>query len=510
MAKTAKEVVDYFENLYNSGAIYVWGFNGQVINETSILKTMQNYQSGQYNYEYYMNKLNVGRGKIGADCSGSMFPMSGFDTTAQGYYNKCSTKGAIAYLDKSIVCLVFKGSTAASINHIGLYCGNGYVIEMRSSKDNCVKSKLETGGWKFFGIPTWIDYNIQIKAVDISQYNTITNWDALAAQIKNIIIRIGRRGGTDGKIVIDKNFKDNIKNALARNMKVGVYFYDQSINEVEAIEQADWVINQLSGYKITLPVYIDSELTPNKNGRADNISKDQRTKNLLAFCNRINTKYVAGVYGSDSWLQNQVYFERIRNYELWVARYSTKKPTAPKYEAWQYGSENYSWASGPIDSNWFYKNYDSTSIHTSSANNTIIETPITIMGVVTGNNVNVRKQSNTDSDIVGRKNKNDLIQIISQVSNGWYKIGVQQYICGDYVKYAVGTVIDCNKLWVRKAPDKTDDSNKMKAIPSGTKMYIATKKDVKDDTDYSPWYQVLLADNSVGWVSGKYVKMGIY
>lgn len=508
MAKTAKEVVDYFENLYNSGAIYVWGFNGQVINETSILKTMQNYQSGQYNYEYYMNKLNVGRGKIGADCSGSMFPMSGFDTTAQGYYNKCSTKGAIAYLDKSIVCLVFKGSTAASINHIGLYCGNGYVIEMRSSKDNCVKSKLETGGWKFFGIPTWIDYNIQIKAVDISQYNTITNWDALAAQIKNIIIRIGRRGGTDGKIVIDKNFKDNIKNALARNMKVGVYFYDQSINEVEAIEQADWVINQLSEYKITLPVYIDSELTPNKNGRADNISKDQRTKNLLAFCNRINTKYVAGIYGSDSWLQNQVYFERIRNYELWVARYSTKKPTAPKYEAWQYGSENYSWASGAIDSNWFYKNYDSTSIHTSSANNTIIETPITIMGVVTGNNVNVRKQSNTDSDIVGRKNKNDLIQIISQVSNGWYKIGVQQYICGDYVKYAVGTVIDCNKLWVRKAPDKTDDSNKMKAIPCGTKMYIATKQDVKDDTDYSPWYQVLLADNTVGWVSGKYVKIG--
>ena len=61
-----------------------------------------------------------------------------------------------------------------------------------------------------------------------------------------------------------------------------------------------------------------------------------------------------------------------------------------------------------------------------------------------------------------------------------------------------------------KILDKTDDSNKMKAIPSGTKMYIATKKDVKDDTDYSPWYQVLLADNSVGWVSGKYVKIGIY
>lgn len=508
MAKTVQEVVKYFENLYSSGAIYVWGFNGQIINETSILKTMQNYQSGQYNYTYYMNKLTEGNGKIGADCSGAMFPMSGFDSTAQGYYNKCSTKGSINYIDKSKACLVFKGSTAASINHIGFYCGNGYVIEMRSSKDNCVKSKLESGGWKYFGIPTWINYNIQIKAVDISEYNVITNWDALAAQVPNIIIRIGRRGGTDGNIIIDKKFKEHIKQAQARNMKIGVYFYDQSINEIEAIEQADWVIQQLSGYKITFPVYIDSEYANrNHTGRADNISKDQRTKNILAFCNRINTKYVAGVYASDSWIQNQIYFERIRNYELWVARYSTNKPTAPKYEAWQYGSENYSWASGPIDSNWFYKNYDTTSIHTSSANNTIIETPISIMGIVTGNNVNVRKAPNTDSDIITRKNKNNLVQIVSQVSNGWYKIGTHQYICGDYVRYAVGTVVDCNKLWVRKEPDKTNDGNKIKAITKGTKMYIASHKDVKDDSELSPWYQVLLADNVVGWVSGKYIKI---
>lgn len=508
MAKTAKEVVQYFENLYASKAVYVWGFNGQIINEASIYKAMDDYRSNQYNYEYYMNKLAEGNGRIGADCSGSMYPMSGFDATAQGYYNKCTTKGSISYIDRGTVCLVFKGTTAATINHIGLYCGNGYVIEMRSSKDNCVKSKLEMGGWKFFGIPTWIDYNIQIKAVDISEYNTVTNWDLLASQINNIIIRIGRRGSSNGKIVEDARFKDNIKQALARNMKVGVYFYDQSINEAEAIEQADWVINQLSGYKISLPVYIDSEYAnSNHNGRADIISKDQRTKNLVAFCNRINTKYVAGVYASDSWFKSMVYFERLRTYEIWCARYSTQKPTVAKYEAWQYGSENYAWATKPIDSNWFYKDYNGDSIYTSSANNTTIETPITIMGIVTGNNVNIRKAPNTSGEIVGRKNKGNLVQILAQVSNGWYKVGIQQYICGDYIRYAIGTVVDCNKLWVRSAPDKTDDKNKLTHIVRGTKMYIASKKDIKDDTEFSPWYQVLLADNTVGWVSGKYIKV---
>ena len=509
MAKTAKEVVEYFERLYSSGAIYVWGMNGEIIDETSISKTMQRFQSTQYNYEYYMNKLAVGKGKIGADCSGSMLPVSGFDATAQGYYNKCSTKGSINYIDKSIVCLVFKGSSAASINHIGLYCGNGYVIEMRSSKDNCVKSKLESGGWKYFGVPAWIDYNIQIKAVDISEYNIITSWDLLAAQVKNIIIRIGRRGSSNGKIVEDVKFRENIKQALARNMKVGVYFYDQSVNEVEAIEQADWVINQLSGYQISLPVYIDSEYSngTTHNGRADKISKDQRTKNLVAFCNRINTKYVAGVYASNSWFQSMVYFERLRTYEIWCARYSTQKPTIGKYEAWQYGSENYAWATKPIDSNWFYKDYNGSSIYTSNANNSIIETPITIVDIVTGTNVNVRQAPNTSSEIVGRKNKGDLVQISKQVSNGWYKIGERQYMCGDYLRHAVGTVVDCNKLWVRSAPDKNDDKNKITHITRGTKMYIATMKEVKEDADNLIWYQVLLANNIVGWVSGKYIKI---
>jgi uncharacterized protein YgiM (DUF1202 family) len=125
------------------------------------------------------------------------------------------------------------------------------------------------------------------------------------------------------------------------------------------------------------------------------------------------------------------------------------------------------------------------------------------MGVVTGNNVNVRKAPNTDSEIITQKNKNNLVQIISQVSNGWYKIGNQQYIRGDYIRYAVGTVVDCNKMWVRSAPNKEDDSNKITSIIRGTKMYVASKQMVGEDV----WYQVLLANNVVGWVSGKYIKV---
>ena len=370
---------------------------------------------------------------------------------------------------------------------------------MQSSKANCVKSPLDKGNWKYFGVPFWIDYQIDIKVVDISQFNTITNWQLLAQQIHNIIIRIGRRGSTDGKIVMDTKFKEHIKKALDLGMNVGVYFYDQSINEVEAVEQADWVIEQLSGYKITFPVYIDSEYANSShNGRADNIRREQRTRNIIAFCNRINTKYMAGVYASDSWFKSMVDYNQLRDYEIWCARYSTLKPTIMKYEAWQYA-----WATKPIDTNHFYKEYNTSSIYTTGANNSIIETPITIMGICTGSNVNIRKRSDIDSDIVGRLNKGDLVQIEAQSSNGWYKIGNQKYISGTYIRYAVGTVVNCNKLFVRSAPNKNDDNNKLTYILVGTKMYVASKKIV--DTDI--WYQVLLADNTVGWVSGKYIKV---
>ena len=35
-----------------------------------------------------------------------------------------------------------------------------------------------------------------------------------------------------GNIIFDKKFKEHIKQAQARNMKIGVYFYDQSMGEI--------------------------------------------------------------------------------------------------------------------------------------------------------------------------------------------------------------------------------------------------------------------------------------
>lgn len=153
-----RKVVEHFENLYKNKAVYLWGANCEIITKSLVDRLYNVFKSATYNRKYYDDKLKEGIGKIGADCSGAFKPVSGFDTTAQGYYDKCKTKGKIGQLPLSKVCLVFKKNLLGKVNHIGLYCGDGYTIEMKSSKENCVKEKLNKSRWTHYGIPAWIEY----------------------------------------------------------------------------------------------------------------------------------------------------------------------------------------------------------------------------------------------------------------------------------------------------------------------------------------------------------------
>lgn len=156
---TDKMLAEWFETLYKTKAIYVWGANSERITRKLMDKLFSWFTSKTYNKTYYDGKLIEGFEKIGADCSGSFYPISGFDSTAQGYYGRCKESGSIVKIPRSKVCQVFHYSIIqGKITHIGLYLGNGYTIEMRNSKDNCVKQKFNPFRWTYYGIPDWITY----------------------------------------------------------------------------------------------------------------------------------------------------------------------------------------------------------------------------------------------------------------------------------------------------------------------------------------------------------------
>lgn len=348
----------------------------------------------------------------------------------------------------------------------------------------------------------------EIKAIDISKYNTITNYTNMIKEVPNVFIRVGYRSYEKGILTEDPLFKKHMDNCVANGATIGIYYYDQSINEAEAEEQAVWVVNKLQGYKIDLPVFIDSEYSNYEhNGRADNISKEQRTLNIIAFCEKIKSAgFTPGVYASDSWFKSMVEFDKLKNYIIWCARYSTNKPTINKYDIWQYGSENYSWATGAIDTNIIYSDLKCTQtgikpavIPISNTQSGITpEKAILLMGQVNikEGTLNVRKAPSTNSQVVLQLQKDAYVQLRGDLGD-WYRMDIG-YVSKKYIKEVHGIVTGDN-LRVRSTPDTSLQTNIITTLPVNTEVIICTAG--------NGWYYVLLDDGRTGWVSGMYITL---
>lgn len=153
---TQQELKEHFLSLKD--ALYVWGANCKVITKAYMDLLFKTFGSEKYTREYYDKALEEGEGKIGSDCSGALNPVSGYDTTAQGYYNRCTEKGKIDSIPKEKVCLVFKRNSKNVINHVGCYTGDGYVSEMSSTKKDYERKLLAGNGWDDWGLPDFVDY----------------------------------------------------------------------------------------------------------------------------------------------------------------------------------------------------------------------------------------------------------------------------------------------------------------------------------------------------------------
>ena len=88
------------------------------------------------------------------------------------------------------------------------------------------------------------------KGIDVSKHQGNIDWTKVAADgVEFAFIRVGLRGyGTEGKLVEDEYFEQNIKGALQAGIKVGVYFYSQAITDAELLEEANLVLEKVKPY----------------------------------------------------------------------------------------------------------------------------------------------------------------------------------------------------------------------------------------------------------------------
>jgi len=193
--------------------------------------------------------------------------------------------------------------------------------------------------------------------IDVSKWNGNIDWNAVKnSGISYVIIRCGYRGSTTGAMIEDPKFKTNIQGALNAGLKVGIYFFSQAVNEVEAVEEASMTIGLIKKYNISYPVFLDVEAS---GGRADGIDRNTRTQVIKAFCETIkNSGYTPGVYANKTWLNSYINAGEINSYKIWLAQYNTAPTYSGKFDMWQYSSKGQvSGISGHTDMNLSYMGY---------------------------------------------------------------------------------------------------------------------------------------------------------
>ena len=193
--------------------------------------------------------------------------------------------------------------------------------------------------------------------IDVSKWNGTIDWNAVKnSGVSYVIIRVGYRGSSQGALIEDPKFKTNIKGATAAGIKVGVYFFTQAVDEVEAVQEASMVLDRISGYKISYPVFLDVE---GSGGRGDKIDSATRTAVCKAFCNTIqNAGYTAGVYANKTWLSQKMDAGALSAYKIWLAQYAKTPTYTGRYDLWQYRSNGkVSGISGNVDLNLSYLGY---------------------------------------------------------------------------------------------------------------------------------------------------------
>ena len=166
--------------------------------------------------------------------------------------------------------------------------------------------------------------------IDVSRYQQNVDWNKVKdAGASFAIIRIGYRGYGSGALVLDSMFENHFAGARAAGLKVGVYIFSQAINEDEAREEAFACAYVLNGRSLDYPVYFDSEYsTSSHTGRADNLSKAERTACAVAFCEELKKYgYEPGVYASTSWFQNHLELSALQGYRIWNAHYGVSAPS---------------------------------------------------------------------------------------------------------------------------------------------------------------------------------------
>lgn len=199
-----------------------------------------------------------------------------------------------------------------------------------------------------------------ILGVDVSVHQDDIDWEKVKESgVDFAMVRLGYRGYGTGKAELDENYKENIINARAAGLDVGVYFFSQAITAEEAVEEANIVIDSIEGLDVNYPVVFDWEIISGDSARTDNVSVDILTDSCVAFCETVkNAGYTPMIYQNKRTSIFKLDLNRLTDYDFWLAEYNYEPSYYYDFDMWQYTSSGrVPGIKGEVDLNISFKDY---------------------------------------------------------------------------------------------------------------------------------------------------------
>lgn len=204
------------------------------------------------------------------------------------------------------------------------------------------------------------DVVLSKKGIDVSKHQGRIDWEKVAADgVEYAFIRAGFRGSSEGALVEDEYFKKNIEGALENDIEVGIYFYTQALDEEEAIEEAEFVLELTKDYDITYPIVFDIEEPTSNSARTADMTKEDYTAATLAFCKIISEAgYEPMIYGNLKTFMIMLDMNQLEEYDKWFAYYNDHVYFPYEFGIWQYSSTgSIDGIDGDVDMNVCMKEY---------------------------------------------------------------------------------------------------------------------------------------------------------
>ena len=175
--------------------------------------------------------------------------------------------------------------------------------------------------------------------IDVSEHQGYIDWSRVRDDgIDFAFVRVGYRGSGNASIVRDSYAEYNLQAAQDAGLDIGVYFYSQATTADEAVEEAEFVLDQIGDAQLTYPVVFDFEPANDSSDRISSLTGTQRTEVALAFCRRIEQAgHAAMVYGNGPQLDGYD-LEQLAPYGFWYAEYGSAPSTDLFFGIWQYSN----------------------------------------------------------------------------------------------------------------------------------------------------------------------------